>query len=244
MRSWRSGAIVEKKLLSQWFIRTAVFAEQLTVGLDSDQLRDGWRDIIDMQKHWIGSIQGYFSDCEIVCDGKTLHDTLRLWFSSPENLLRAQFAILQQDHHLAKDESLVLRTLSNGIKQLKLTVVNPCNNVQLPVFVGGEGAPIVPESSDLRVDENLTGNAIYESISTNDWLLEDIRKGCESNQVSTFLFIYVRVIRVCFYYFCDPSEYDQQQSPLYFLSGEPETSRLACLKAAKLGYSHSSDKLQ
>jgi len=56
--SWRSGAKVEKKLLRQWFIRTSAYAKQLLDGLEDPTLRD-WRDIINLQRHWIGECDGY-----------------------------------------------------------------------------------------------------------------------------------------------------------------------------------------
>jgi leucyl-tRNA synthetase len=62
--SWRSGAKVERRLLTQWFIKTTKFAKQLLQGLDSPLLED-WKDIIQLQKHWIGP-----------CDGTLLNFTI------------------------------------------------------------------------------------------------------------------------------------------------------------------------
>lgn len=56
--SWRSGAKVEKKLLRQWFVKTTKFAKNLLDGLDDPTLEE-WRDIIKLQKHWIGECDGY-----------------------------------------------------------------------------------------------------------------------------------------------------------------------------------------
>ncbi len=43
-RSWRSGALVEKKPLRQWFIRTTSFAKELYEGLEDPSL-ENWRDV-------------------------------------------------------------------------------------------------------------------------------------------------------------------------------------------------------
>src|SRR3546814_7889254 len=55
-RGWRSGALVEKKKLSQWFLKITDFAEELLEGLDS---LDKWPDKVRlMQENWIGKSQG------------------------------------------------------------------------------------------------------------------------------------------------------------------------------------------
>lgn len=48
---------MEKKLLKQWFIRTTQFAKELYDGLNDSVLHD-WKDIIKLQKHWIGECNG------------------------------------------------------------------------------------------------------------------------------------------------------------------------------------------
>ena len=63
-RSWRSGALVERRLLRQWFVRTTRFSERLLHSLDSAELRD-WRDIIQMQKHWIGPCDGWKFELQV-----------------------------------------------------------------------------------------------------------------------------------------------------------------------------------
>ena len=55
-RGWRSGAIVEKKKLNQWFFKVTKYAEELLQGLDK---LDGWSDKVKlMQKNWIGKSNG------------------------------------------------------------------------------------------------------------------------------------------------------------------------------------------
>lgn len=50
-RSWRSGALVEKRMLPQWYLKTTEFAEDLLAGLE--QLE--WPEAVkEMQRHWIG----------------------------------------------------------------------------------------------------------------------------------------------------------------------------------------------
>ncbi|KAI5290917.1 Leucyl-tRNA synthetase, mitochondrial [Ascosphaera acerosa] len=55
--SWRSGAKVEKKELTQWFFRITAFREALLRDLDS--LQDGWPDrVLSQQRHWLGKSAG------------------------------------------------------------------------------------------------------------------------------------------------------------------------------------------
>ena len=55
-RGWRSGALVEKRKLSQWFLKITDFAEELLEGLGT---LDGWPEKVrTMQENWIGKSQG------------------------------------------------------------------------------------------------------------------------------------------------------------------------------------------
>ena len=56
-RSWRSGALAEKKMLSQWFVRTTRLAEDLHEDLEK---LDQWPNVVkEMQKGWIGLKPGF-----------------------------------------------------------------------------------------------------------------------------------------------------------------------------------------
>lgn len=55
-RGWRSGALVERREIPQWFIRITSYAEELLEGLDT---LDGWPEAVrTMQRNWIGKSQG------------------------------------------------------------------------------------------------------------------------------------------------------------------------------------------
>jgi leucyl-tRNA synthetase len=63
-RGWRSGAIVEKKILKQWFLRITDYAEELLQGLDT---LDHWpKSVRLMQENWIGKSQGAFVDFPLI----------------------------------------------------------------------------------------------------------------------------------------------------------------------------------
>src|SRR5262249_8563158 len=63
-KGWRSGAVVERKTLSQWFLRITEFAEELRSGLET---LTEWPDSVRiMQENWIGKSQGALIRFEVV----------------------------------------------------------------------------------------------------------------------------------------------------------------------------------
>ncbi|CAH0546082.1 unnamed protein product [Brassicogethes aeneus] len=129
--SWRSGAKVEKKLLKQWFIRTTKFAKDLLEGLDDSVLHD-WKDIIKLQKHWIGECDGVNFDFKIK---ENSDEFVSLWINSPELVNDVKFVAVKKDHILARQENI---TGLNGTKKLSATLLNPFNNKEVPVFVSND----------------------------------------------------------------------------------------------------------
>ena len=62
-RGWRSGALIEKKEISQWFMKITDYAEELLDGLDK---LDGWPEAVrTMQKNWIGKSVGLEIDFKL-----------------------------------------------------------------------------------------------------------------------------------------------------------------------------------
>jgi len=107
-RGWRSGAPVERRKLSQWFLRITDFADELLDGLDA---LDDWPDKVRlMQANWIGKSRGLkfrFRLSETVAG----HDRLEVFTTRPDTLFGASFAALSVDHPIIlalaeKDEAL------------------------------------------------------------------------------------------------------------------------------------------
>jgi leucyl-tRNA synthetase len=98
--SWRSGAKVEKKLLRQWFIKTTKFAEELYNGLDDPILKD-WRDIVVLQKHWIGECDGWNFSLKLNNGAKSID----VWTKTPEDFHKAAFVAIKKAH-LANEEKI------------------------------------------------------------------------------------------------------------------------------------------
>lgn len=63
-RSWRSGALVEKKLMKQWYLKITEFTKDLLSDLDT---LDEWpQHVVKMQKEWIGESTGTMISFKVV----------------------------------------------------------------------------------------------------------------------------------------------------------------------------------
>ncbi|XP_076272957.1 leucyl-tRNA synthetase, mitochondrial isoform X2 [Rhynchophorus ferrugineus] len=134
--SWRSGAHVEKKLLKQWFIRTTQFAKELYDGLNDSVLHD-WKDIIKLQKHWIGECDGvnFYFKINNVSLKNSENDSVTVWTRWPEHIEKVRFVAVKDSHLLALKENV--KTNGNTIK-LNVELINPFNGELVPVFVTEE----------------------------------------------------------------------------------------------------------
>ena len=97
-RGWRSGAIVERKKLNQWFFNISKFSEELLQGLKT---LDQWPNKVKvMQKNWIGKSFG----CEVkfkVESSKPI-ENIKCYTTRPDTLFGFSFIALSVDHPLAK----------------------------------------------------------------------------------------------------------------------------------------------
>ena len=111
---WRSGAPVEKRELTQWFLRITDCADELLEAIDG---LDGWPEKVRiMQRNWIGRSAGLEFDFETVRapDG---HDTLSVFTTRPDTLLGAAFAAVSPDHPLAKSVAAGNRRAAEFIEE-------------------------------------------------------------------------------------------------------------------------------
>ena len=95
-RGWRSGALVEKKKLSQWFLRITDFANELLEGLDT---LDQWPIKVRlMQANWIGKSRGMRISFDLT-DGS---DSIDVYSTRPDTIFGASFVAVACDHPLAQ----------------------------------------------------------------------------------------------------------------------------------------------
>ena len=97
-KGWRSGAVVERKKLSQWFFNITKFSETL---LDNLENLDEWPNKVKtMQKNWIGKSFG----CEIkfkIKNSSTFKE-IECYTTRPDTLFGMSFLALSIDHPVAK----------------------------------------------------------------------------------------------------------------------------------------------
>ena len=94
-KGWRSGAPVERRKLSQWFLKITEFADELLSGLDD--LKD-WPDKVRlMQSNWIGKSQGL----RFSFDLSDRSDKVEVFSTRPDTIFGASFVAVAADHLIA-----------------------------------------------------------------------------------------------------------------------------------------------
>jgi leucyl-tRNA synthetase len=171
-KSWRSGALVEKKLLRQWFLKITDYAEELLSDLDK---LPGWPERVrTMQANWIGKSTG----ARVVFTTET-GDQLPVFTTRPDTLWGATFMVLSPEHPLvdkltapdrvaavddyrreAAGKSEIDRTAEDREKTGVWTgsyAVNPVNGAKIPIWIAdyvlmgyGTGAIMAVPAHDQR----------------------------------------------------------------------------------------------
>ena len=98
-KGWRSGAIVERKKLNQWFFNISKFADDLLEGLDD--LKNWPNKVKIMQKNWIGKSFGCEIDFKI--EGNPSINKIKCFTTRPDTLFGFSFMALSPDHPVAKN---------------------------------------------------------------------------------------------------------------------------------------------
>ena len=97
-RGWRSGAIVERKKLSQWFFNISKFSQQLLDGLE--KLNTWPNKVKTMQKNWIGKSFGCEIDFKI--QGELPIKNIKCFTTRPDTLFGFSFLALSVDHEVSE----------------------------------------------------------------------------------------------------------------------------------------------
>ncbi|HEX6118951.1 MAG TPA: leucine--tRNA ligase [Dongiaceae bacterium] len=147
-RGWRSGALVEKRKLSQWFLKITAYADDLLKALKS---LDRWPDTVRlMQENWIGKSTGAYVHFKLSNGQKQTIFTTR-----PDTLYGASFMALSPDHPLSDEvakgdpgaaafiaecraagtsEAVIEAQEKRGYR-LKLDAIHPFTAKKLPVYI-------------------------------------------------------------------------------------------------------------
>jgi leucyl-tRNA synthetase len=149
-KGWRSGAVVERKKLNQWFFDISKFSNDLLDGLDS--LNNWPKKVKTMQKNWIGKSYG----CEIDFKVKSNHPikNIKCFTTRPDTLFGFSFLAVSVDHPISefykedkdfkkfKEECSKNGTTEESIAQAekigfktKIIAINPLDEtMEVPVY--------------------------------------------------------------------------------------------------------------
>ena len=155
-RSWRSGALVEKRQLRQWFLKITAYADQL---LDDLPKLAGWPERVrTMQANWIGRSSGAELDFPLL-DGerKPTGETITVFTTRPDTVFGVSYVVLAPEHPLVArlttaDQAIAVqafcdqvsrqsdqeRTAEDGPKRgvpIGAMVRNPANGEAVPLWI-------------------------------------------------------------------------------------------------------------
>ncbi|NRB70793.1 MAG: leucine--tRNA ligase, partial [Xanthomonadales bacterium] len=100
-RGWRSGALVERKSIPQWFLKITDYAEELLQGLDE---LEGWPEAVKtMQRNWIGRSEGAQFALPVCDQAGQLHVdglAIEVYTTRPDTAFGVTYAVLAPEHPL------------------------------------------------------------------------------------------------------------------------------------------------
>jgi leucyl-tRNA synthetase len=172
-RGWRSGALVERREIPQWFIKITDYAEELLDELDK---MEGWPEKVrTMQRNWIGKSYGVRFAFPYELDGK--QEQLWVYTTRVDTIMGVTFCAVSADHPLAEHAAKGNAELAAFIEECQqgsvaeadlatmekkgmptgISVTHPLTNEAIPVWVGnyvlsgyGEGAVMAVPAHDER----------------------------------------------------------------------------------------------
>ncbi|WP_426702473.1 leucine--tRNA ligase [Rhodanobacter sp. Col0626] len=170
-RGWRSGAVVEKREIPQWFLKITDYAPELLDGLDT---LPGWPDAVKtMQRNWLGRSEGL--EIHFAVEGEA--DPLTVFTTRPDTLMGVSFLSIAAEHPLALKAAQGDEKLASFIADLKhggvseaeletqdkrgmdtgLRAIHPISGEPVPVWVAnfvlmgyGTGAVMAVPAHDQR----------------------------------------------------------------------------------------------
>jgi leucyl-tRNA synthetase len=170
-RGWRTGALVERREIPQWFLKITDYADELLDGLDK---LPGWPDAVKtMQRNWIGRSEGL--EIHFAVEGE--NKALTVFTTRPDTLMGATFVSIAPEHplalkaaqsnpklaafieecrHAATAEAAVETAEKRGV-ETGLHAIHPISGEKLPVWVAnfvlmgyGTGAVMAVPGHDER----------------------------------------------------------------------------------------------
>ncbi|OAI48410.1 leucine--tRNA ligase [Gammaproteobacteria bacterium SCGC AG-212-F23] len=170
-RGWRSGALVERREIAQWFLKITDYANELLNDLDT--LPDWPDQVKTMQRNWIGRSEGI----EVIFPLANTQQTLSIFTTRPDTLSGVTYVAIAPQHPLAKEAAKnnpVIQQFLDECKNIKvaeaelatmekrgvlttISVTHPITQQTLPVWIAnfvvmeyGSGAVMAVPAHDQR----------------------------------------------------------------------------------------------
>jgi len=178
-RGWRSGALIERKEIPQYFMRITKYADDLLDGLKD--LNDWPEQVKTMQKNWIGRSEGCEIDFKLIHNADSSEDSLKnktnsikVYTTRPDTLMGATYLAIAPEHKLCQmiDDVNIqsfIKKLSNSVSEADIAtaekvgiftglyVLHPISNKKIPIWIAnyvlagyGEGAIMAVPAHDER----------------------------------------------------------------------------------------------
>lgn len=98
-RGWRSGALIEKRKIPQWFLRITDYAEELLTDIDK---LEGWPESVKtMQRNWIGRSEGVEAEFALASEISGI-DGLTIYTTRPDTMMGVTYLAVAAEHPLAQ----------------------------------------------------------------------------------------------------------------------------------------------
>ena len=178
-RGWRSGALIERKEIPQYFMRITKYADDLLDGLKD--LNDWPEQVKTMQKNWIGKSEGCEIEFELIQNDNLSEDNLnttikkiKIYTTRPDTIMGATFLAISPEHKLCKlindiQIQSFIKNLNNSISEADIATaekvgiftgffaLHPISNKKVPIWIAnyvlagyGEGAIMSVPAHDER----------------------------------------------------------------------------------------------
>lgn len=173
-KGWRSGALVERKEISQWFLKITAYADELLSYLDK---LTGWPESVrTMQRNWIGRSEGLEIDFAVAGH----EEKVMIFTTRPDTIFGVTFLSIAPEHPLALTAAKTNENIAKFLQKCKciktaeaeeatapkegcptgFDAINPLNNEKIPIWVSnfvlmeyGTGAVMAVPAHDERDHE-------------------------------------------------------------------------------------------
>lgn len=194
-RGWRSGALVERRKISQWFLRITHYAEELLN--DLNELKEWPEQVITMQRNWIGRSKGVTANFAIEKHRKKVE----IFTTRPDTIMGVTYIAIAPEHPLAIEAAESNKDIAAFLKKCRTTKVaeaevatqekegiflglhatHPITKEKLPIWITnfvlmeyGSGAVMAVPAHDERDHEfalkySLPIKPVIESPEQPDW---------------------------------------------------------------------------